>query len=243
MTKRWRGFLWTPVISHSVWTVFVFPLPPMQLTTDFLFACRAKGWGKSLLGRMALDPRVTMTKTLLIQLRSCSCGFVFFSVCCFQHCVGLRSCEWEWFCRLVFDARMWKPNNGRGRKARIYPVPRDFIPRSGGIWTVGAPQVVFRFFFNLFALTLRPVSAVNGALQKPCARNFDPAGDEAGAVSGTQMESQHGISPQLPLKLSRKRNKNCFKCVSPCVDVLYCCPVACRVSCNTPVVVQLASGF
>ena len=30
-----------------------------------------------------------------------------------------------------------------------------------------------------------PVTAVHGALQKPCISNFGPAGDEAGAVAGT----------------------------------------------------------
>lgn len=106
MTKRWRGFLWTPVISHSVWTVFVFPLPPMQLTTDFLFACRAKGWGKSLLGRMALDPRVTMTKTLLIQLRSCSCGFFFSSCVLFS---ALRRPQKLWV-RVILPSGIWCKN-------------------------------------------------------------------------------------------------------------------------------------
>lgn len=58
-----------------------------------------------------------------------------------------------WLCHLVFASRMWKTNTGRVWEARIDPVFRHFIPRSSGIWTVGASRITFSFF-NLFALSL-----------------------------------------------------------------------------------------
>lgn len=155
--KGQRGFTWTPVIALSAqafwaccWShfqsVLVFSFPSMWLLSgkESSLPAKQKKEEKAGLGRMALGSGVTMTRALLIQLRSFSCGS--FPLCSFQHYISLRRYEWKWLCHLVFASRMWKTNSGRIWEARIDPVFRHFIPRSSGIWTVGAPHVAFRFF-------------------------------------------------------------------------------------------------
>lgn len=193
--EKMKRFLVDPCdLTQRMNTVSVFPLLPMQLTANFFFACRAKGWGKSLLGRMALDPGVTMRKTLLIQLRSCSCGFFF--PCVFFSAPRHPRKLWV---RVILPSGIWCKNvkNKQWKKTESQDLSSTQTPHPQIWWNLNGrctPSCLW-VFFHLFALTPHPVTAVHGALQKPCISNFGPAGDEAGAVAGTWVESQCGISP------------------------------------------------
>lgn len=242
MRKRWRDFM---VHEHSVHLVglisnqclYFLPLLHSLSPPQTSFACKAKGGGKTCLGRMALDSGVTMARLLLIQLRSCL--WLSFPVCSFQHCITLRSCEWEWLHHLVSDTRMWKTNNGRGWEASIQPVPRCFIPRSGGIWTVGAPQLAFSFSICTRCiqslLYVKPCWSLHLPCRMPRASNFGPVGSEAWAppsslahgchVNGLRASCQPPALPALEnpsrffLPVLKKEWKKMFKCVSALLEL------------------------
>lgn len=188
-------------------------------------------------GIMALDLGVTMTRALLIQLRSCSCGF--FSCMFFP---ALHQ-PWKLWVRVTLPSGVWLENVKNKHWKRMGSQNWSSLQRlHPQIWwnLNGRCTPHCLHFFNLLALTLCIQSL---PFIKPCwslhllCRSLVPA-----ALALLVMKLSTSQVPYLWLacewtpsivaapsssglgKSLRKDKKISFKCVSACVAMLYHSP-------------------